>query len=534
MNSPAARTCRQIGVGIGRFFALRNAPETIAPSVQAGLTSALTIVVACLIFGPKLGAISLFGSMLALWEADRPVWPRIRNAILIASTMSASMVLGVLVAPYRWMTLPFIVVMILVTTTAYYAFMLTRGPGPLHLFYAGTLGTFFGMDPALGWRIVGVVVFATFFTGALTLVTLVAAPRRPERTAVTAAAIAVRTYRDSEVTSPDERRHLRNAAYRAVNRAWLTLQSTWPANEGLAHRARARELLAVNRELASAVLTADGRPAGIRELTPDTPLLLGRPGFRFLAVHAVRPDSVAWFTAWRMALAAAVAGGVSQAAGIGHPYWAVLTSTIILHQWIDRIATTRRAAHRAIGTVLGLGIVAIVVTVNPGPWWVVAIVVAFTIGQDVLVPLNYALGLILITPMSLLAIEAAGSDDSLRGLLGDRLVETMIGALAAVLVTWATSRCFPERLLRAQSRRARAAVTAVDDVNAHDAAFTDRGRTARVELQFELLHHLTVVERAVADDRRLTGAAMRAYADIDRGYLSLARAWQTAAPAADG
>ncbi|WLP90600.1 hypothetical protein [Gordonia sp. NB41Y] len=62
------------------FFALRHAPETIRPSLQAGLTSAVTVLVSCAVFGPHVGAISLFGSMLALWEADRPLWARVRNA----------------------------------------------------------------------------------------------------------------------------------------------------------------------------------------------------------------------------------------------------------------------------------------------------------------------------------------------------------------------------------------------------------------------------------------------------------------------
>lgn len=493
--------------------------------MQAGLTSAVTIIVACLLFGPKIGAISLFGSMLALWEADRPLWARVRNAVLIASTMSVSMVLGVVVAPYRWATLPVIVAMILVTTVCYYAFLLTRGPGPLHLFYAGTLGTFFGMDQALGWEIVGVITFATFFTGALTLVVLVAGPSRPERRAVASAGRAVQAYRDTTITDPDGRRKLRTAAYRAVNQAWLTVHSAWPATRGRAHRARERELMAVNQELAATVLQTAGPAARVCDMTPDTPLLLGRPGFRFLAAHALRADSVAWFTAWRMALAAAIAGGISEFIGVGHAYWAVLTSTIILHQWVDRIATTRRAAHRAVGTILGLGVVAIVVTVDPGPWWVVLIVIICAIGQDVLVPLNYALGLILVTPMALLSIEATGLGGSLDTLLGDRLLDTLIGAAAAVLVTWATSRHFPERLLRAQSRRAQAAIAAVEAVNADGTAFTEAGRRARVELQYELLHHLTVVDRAIGDDPRLAGHGTREHATMDKGYLTLARAW---------
>ena len=529
VSTPARTPLPRPVAGFLRFFALRRAPETIAPSLRAGITSSVTIAVSCLIFGPQLGAIALFGSMLALWEADRPLWARARNVLLIASTMSVSMILGVLVAPYRWAVVPAIVLIILVATLAYYAFLLTRGPGPLHLFYAATLGTYFGLNPELGWRIVGVTAFAAFFTGALTLLTLLVHPHRPEQRVVQDAHDAVEAYRAATQTGtdPDHGRSRRNAAYGAVNRAWLTVNSARPATHGRSHRARERELLAVNRLLAATVLHGLGQPDQVRELTPDTPLLLGRPSFRFLLAHALRGDSVAWFTAWRMGLAAGIAGLVTELAGIGHPYWAILTSTIILHQWVNRIATTRRAAHRAVGTLLGLGIVALVVTLNPGPWPVVAIVIACAIGQDVLIPLNYALALIVVTPMSLLSIEATGQGGPLTGLLSDRLLATLIGAAAAVLVTWATSYWFPGRLLRAQFARATAAITAVETVNAHGDAFSPAGRQARVELQYELIHHLTVLDRATTDDPRLATRQEAGHALADDGYIALAKTWRT-------
>jgi hypothetical protein len=140
----------------------------------------VTVVVSRLLFGPQLGAISLLGSMLALWESQRPLWARVRNALLIASTMSPSMALGVAVAPYRWATIPAIVLLILVAAVAYYGFLLTRGPGPLLLFYGAVLGTYFGTDQHLGWKIVGITAFAALLAGCLTLLVLVADPHRPE------------------------------------------------------------------------------------------------------------------------------------------------------------------------------------------------------------------------------------------------------------------------------------------------------------------------------------------------------------------
>ncbi|KXF52949.1 hypothetical protein AXA44_46180 [Rhodococcus sp. SC4] len=406
------------------FFALRGARGTIAPSLQAGIISSVTVVVSCLLFGPQLGAISLFGSMLALWEAERPLWARVRNGLLIASTMSAAMGLGVIVAPYRWATIPAIVLLILTAAVAYYAFLLTRGPGPLLLFYGAVLGTYFGMDPQLGWKIVGITAFAALFAGCLTLLVLVTDPHRPERRAIADARRAVERYRAaassaSGIAPAAERsRRLLANAYAAVNRAWLTLNSAHPATAGRGHHHREGELLTVNRDLAARVLESSHVLGQVRTLSLDTPLLLGRPSLSFLLAHALRRDSVAWFTAWRIGLAAGVAGVASELAGIGHPYWAILTAALVLHQWTGRRATTLRAAHRAVGTIVGLfvvALVALVVVLDPGPWWVVAIIVVCLIGQDLLVPFNYFLALILVTPMSLLAIEATGQGGTPQG-----------------------------------------------------------------------------------------------------------------------
>jgi hypothetical protein len=73
---------------------------------------------------------------------------------------------------------------ILAAAVAYYGFLLTRGPGPLLLFYGAVRGTYFGTDPGLGWKIVGITAFAALFTCGLTLVVLVADPHRPEQRAV--------------------------------------------------------------------------------------------------------------------------------------------------------------------------------------------------------------------------------------------------------------------------------------------------------------------------------------------------------------
>lgn len=183
-------------------------------------------------------------------------------------------------------------------------------------------------------------------------------------------------------------RLMRNRAFQAVNSAWLTLQSAWPADRGRRHQVLAAELMQANRRLAGTVLAGLGMDPALRPLIADTPPLKGRPNWRFLVSHALRGHSVEWFISGRIGMAAGIAGIVSQLIGIGHPYWAIFTATIVINQWMDRIAATRRAAQRAAGTLLGVGVVWTVSATHPSPWWIVVAVLVCAVAQYLTFPLR--------------------------------------------------------------------------------------------------------------------------------------------------
>ena len=229
-----------------------------------------------------------------------------------------------------------------------------------------------------------------------------------------------------------------------------------------------------------------------------------------------------------MGLTAGAAGCVGYAVGGGHTYWAILTATIVINQWRDRVTTTRRAIDRAGGTALGLFVFWFLSILHLSTWWTVVAVVLCMIGHYLTFAVNYALTLVFITPMALLAIGASGTNAVVTEVTVDRLVDTLIGAGAAVAVTWATGRFFPRRLVRAQSIRTVAAIDALDahtDTGNHFAQSTLR---YHAELQYELTHHQSILNRAVADDPNLTEVAAEEQLVADRGYETLAHAWISA------
>jgi hypothetical protein len=156
--------------------------------------------------------------------------------------------------------------------------------------------------------------------------------------------------------------------------------------------------------------------------------------------HPARPDPSRPVGVVRLALRTAGAvlasGLLAQAGGIGHPYWAMVASVALMsgatvhHQ-------LARGVQRAVGTAIGI-LPALVLLVLEIPLWAVPLVVAaMQVLVELFVARNYALALVFITPLALVVGDLAYPQPTAT-LLGDRLVETiigvMVGSLAALLV----------------------------------------------------------------------------------------------------
>ena len=132
----------------------------------------------------------------------------------------------------------------------------------------------------------------------------------------------------------------------------------------------------------------------------------------------------------RFLVAVGLSGAIATAAGIGHPYWAMVAAAAPLTaRGLDHQAL--RAGHRIAGTVLGLATCAPLLVLELGPVALVLVVVALQVATEFFVGRNYGLALLFITPMAIL-MGQLGTSRPVGPLLGDRVVETVIGALVEV------------------------------------------------------------------------------------------------------
>ncbi|MFE6492771.1 FUSC family protein [Streptomyces sp. NPDC057748] len=177
------------------------------------------------------------------------------------------------------------------------------------------------------------------------------------------------------------------------------------------------ELFGIDAERAArGTSRREARRALLRSLSPGSPLL---------------PIGA------RALVGCALAGYVSQAAGVGRPYWAIVTAASLYQANVT--LSWNRALQRTLGNLLGVLVFAAILPVSrTGPLALIGFCLFFGFAAEALITRNYWLGSVAVTPMALLVLEFGGTHPA-GELIGDRVLDTVIGAgvgiLAAMLVT---------------------------------------------------------------------------------------------------
>lgn len=134
----------------------------------------------------------------------------------------------------------------------------------------------------------------------------------------------------------------------------------------------------------------------------------------------------------------AVAGLIATSAGIGHPYWAMVSAVVPLaaRSWHDQVT---RGIHRVVGTGVGLAVAAVLLEWHLSTVATVVVVVLLQGLAELLIGRNYAVALVAVTPLALLMVSLAHPMPTAT-LIGDRGIETVIGVLVGVVLGWVTRR----------------------------------------------------------------------------------------------
>jgi uncharacterized membrane protein YccC len=166
---------------------------------------------------------------------------------------------------------------------------------------------------------------------------------------------------------------------------------------------------------------------------------LARGGLRPLGVppvgNATKAALVNWRKRWIFSLCAGLVIVAANLAGVwlglGHPYWATLTILVVMRSEMEPSADL--ITDRVLGTLLGVGTMALVVTAAPGQGSLLAAMIVAAALRWPAFRIHVVLGTAAITVFVLLLGEIlAASPRTANHLLQDRLLATMVGCCFAM------------------------------------------------------------------------------------------------------
>lgn len=147
------------------------------------------------------------------------------------------------------------------------------------------------------------------------------------------------------------------------------------------------------------------------------------------------PKRVRFHRSWlplQDATAVAVAGALATAAGIGHPYWASVAAVAPLSARGLR-GQLSRGVQRVLGTMLGLLTSAALLSLRLSGVLLLVVIAALQVAAELLIGRNYAVAMLVVTPLALLMGQTA-NEQPVDQLLLDRGVETVIGSAVGILL----------------------------------------------------------------------------------------------------
>lgn len=136
----------------------------------------------------------------------------------------------------------------------------------------------------------------------------------------------------------------------------------------------------------------------------------------------------------RLVVAVAAAGLLSLSLGV-RGYWMAMVAGAVLQASHVSRSSASRAVHRVLGTVCGVAVFGVIQLVDPRGLWLVGVLALLQLAIDVVVARHYALALTFITPAALTISAAAGMSEPLT-LVGERIADTVLGAVIAMVVLW--------------------------------------------------------------------------------------------------
>jgi uncharacterized membrane protein YccC len=118
--------------------------------------------------------------------------------------------------------------------------------------------------------------------------------------------------------------------------------------------------------------------------------------------------------------------------GVGDPFWASVTVASLMPA-LASVEIYRRMVHSVLGTLVGVGVAAVLFAWNPGHLELIAMIVLCQMAFLLFVARQYGVALVFLSPLAI-GMSNLSRDLPWQPLLVDRLAETALGVAVAFVV----------------------------------------------------------------------------------------------------
>lgn len=518
------------------FAEVKPAPGRWKFALHVVAIVAVAVTLISVLLGPSLGLVGITGAFLGFVARTRPV----RSRIVILAGMCLTYIVGITLAALvgsEPVLLTLVLTAISLVTVLGYNTLVAEPPGSMFLIIGPVIASYLPTVGLSVGKIVVVGALACVSASATSLLLQTVTERRQvEQEALSTAQDAVAAYLDADrtLTPRHQLARLRDQAFVSVFSASMVLEDA----VGREPRMRQwRRMNAALRRLHLAIIQQvvrvhlPGREVVVTGV--EQRRYLGRPDASYLLRWGLSRSSLPWLAARRMAAAVLLTCAASYGLHAGHPSWAVMTTALVMSVTRDRLALTHRALHRVSGTVVGIGVFAVIHSMHPRGIVLIVIALALVYCIQMLAVRNYALAVIFVTPMALLISTAAAPYRPIGEIAGERVLETVIGAAVSVVVIWLAGRRAPIALVRRQFRRSLRSLERLLLLIADGQQSTERGYAARRDLSYEQLQASRILQLAQTDlPRTLEDWNLLETSLNEASYVVLAACWTTDPPRA--
>lgn len=163
------------------------------------------------------------------------------------------------------------------------------------------------------------------------------------------------------------------------------------------------------------------------------PIRLKLGADRMVPPETVPPLTIRLHAAAKVTLAAGLAAFIAWGIGAHYPGWAALGAMAVL-QAAQLNAAMNRAVQRALGTLVGAGLIWLILSFQPSPLAVIGILAGVAIVIETVIAVNYAVAQVFVTPLSLLMTYLGSQQSAGLAMVPERVTDTLIGTAIGMAI----------------------------------------------------------------------------------------------------